>query len=44
MIGLWSESAQTYLLILAISTTLVFALPIFLVPLAWAPSSSSSRR
>src|SRR5690606_37786947 len=36
MIGLWSESAQTFLLVLAISTTLVFALPIFLLPLAWA--------
>jgi VIT1/CCC1 family predicted Fe2+/Mn2+ transporter len=36
MIGLWSESAQTYLLVLAISTTLLFALPIFLVPLTWA--------
>ena len=36
MIGLWSLHAQTYLLVLAISTTLVFALPIFLFPLTWA--------
>lgn len=36
MIGLWSAHAQTYLLVLSIATTLVFALPIFLVPLLWA--------
>ncbi|WP_236202147.1 hypothetical protein [Pseudomonas pseudonitroreducens] len=36
MIGLWSAYAQTYLLVLSIATTLVFALPIFLVPLLWA--------
>lgn len=36
MIGLWSLHAQTYLLVLAISTSLVFALPIFLFPLTWA--------
>lgn len=36
MLGLWSEHAQLYLLILTVSTTLVFALPIFLVPLTWA--------
>ena len=36
MIGLWSAHAQSYLLVLAIATTLVFALPIFLVPLTWA--------
>ena len=36
MIGLWSAHAQTYLLVLALATTLVFALPIFLVPLTWA--------
>ena len=36
MIGSWSAHAQTYLLVLSIATTLVFALPIFLVPLLWA--------
>ncbi|WP_152223580.1 hypothetical protein [Pseudomonas sp. SCB32] len=36
MIGLFSTHAQAYLLILSIGTTLVFALPIFLVPLLWA--------
>ncbi|WP_447749715.1 hypothetical protein [Pseudomonas nicosulfuronedens] len=36
MIGLWSAHAQSYLLVLSIATTLVFALPIFLVPLWWA--------
>ncbi|QJP09123.1 hypothetical protein [Pseudomonas multiresinivorans] len=36
MIGSWSAHAQTYLLVLSIATTLMFALPIFLVPLLWA--------
>ncbi|MDP2243056.1 hypothetical protein [Pseudomonas sp.] len=36
MLGIWSDSAADYLLILTVATTLVFALPIFLVPLAWA--------
>lgn len=36
MIGIWSDHAQTYLLVLALSTSLVFALPIFLIPLTWA--------
>ncbi|MBB4867048.1 hypothetical protein HNP46_005956 [Pseudomonas nitritireducens] len=36
MIGSWSAHAQTYLLVLSIATTLVFALPIFLAPLPWA--------
>lgn len=36
MIGIWSAHAQTYLLVLCIATTLVFAAPIFLVPLSWA--------
>ncbi len=36
MIGLWGAHAQTYLLCLMIATTLVFALPIFLMPLTWA--------
>jgi hypothetical protein len=36
MLGIWSDSATDYLLILTVATTLVFALPIFLVPLTWA--------
>ncbi|SFO81987.1 hypothetical protein [Pseudomonas borbori] len=36
MLGIWHLYATDYLLVLTISTTLVFALPIFLVPLAWA--------
>ena len=36
MIGVWSEHAQIYLLFFATLTTLFFALPIFLAPLAWA--------
>ncbi|KRW61968.1 hypothetical protein [Pseudomonas sp. TTU2014-080ASC] len=36
MLGLWSEHAAQYLLVLAIVTTLVFALPIFAIPLTWS--------
>ncbi|WP_425914749.1 hypothetical protein [Pseudomonas sp. GWSMS-1] len=36
MLGLWSAYAPQYLLILALATTLVFALPIFCTPLIWA--------
>ena len=36
MIGLWSDHSQTFLLLLASATSLVFALPIFLLPLTWA--------
>lgn len=36
MLGLWSAHAQTFLLMVMVATTLVFALPIFLVPLTWA--------
>ncbi len=36
MLGLWGEYAHVYLLVIAVTTTLVFALPIFLAPLAWA--------
>ena len=36
MMGLWSANAADFLLILTLATTLVFALPIFLVPLTWA--------
>ncbi|MGO9475517.1 MAG: hypothetical protein ACLPWS_19250 [Rhodomicrobium sp.] len=36
MTGIWAESAQRFLLILAAATTLFFAIPIFLVPLKWA--------
>ncbi len=35
MTGIWAESAQRFLLILAAATTLFFAIPIFLVPLKW---------
>lgn len=36
MLGLWHLHAQTYLLVLAATTTVVFAAPIFFCPLAWA--------
>ena len=36
MLGLWSAHAQQYLLWLTLATTLVFALPIFCIPLVWA--------
>lgn len=36
MLGLWSAHAQQYLLWLTLVTTLVFALPIFFIPLVWA--------
>lgn len=36
MLGLYSEYSQQYLTVLMISTTLFFALPIFIAPLAWA--------
>jgi len=36
MLGLWSAHAQTFLLMVMAVTTVVFALPIFLVPLRWA--------
>ncbi|HWY23921.1 MAG TPA: hypothetical protein VNX47_03315 [Nevskia sp.] len=36
MLGLWSAYSQIYLLSLVCITSLVFALPIFLVPLSWA--------
>jgi hypothetical protein len=36
MLGLWSAYSQAYLLTLVCVTSLVFALPIFLVPLSWA--------
>lgn len=36
MLGLWSANAADFLLILTLATTLVFALPIFFVPLTWA--------
>ena len=36
MLGLWSAHAQTFLLTVMAVTTVVFALPIFLVPLRWA--------
>lgn len=36
MLGIYAQHAQSYLLVLMISTTLFFALPIFIAPLAWA--------
>ena len=36
MLGLWGAHAQTFLLVVMATTTVVFALPIFLVPLRWA--------
>ena len=36
MLGLWSAHAQQYLLWLTLITTLIFALPIFCIPLVWA--------
>jgi hypothetical protein len=36
MLGIWGAHARTYLLFLMAVTTVVFALPIFLVPLRWA--------
>lgn len=36
MIGIWAEHAQTFLVVFSILAALVFALPIFLVPLTWA--------
>ncbi len=35
MIGIWSAYTHVYLLTLCVSTTLIFALPIFLTPLRW---------
>ena len=35
-LGIWSEHARDYLLVVTIVTTLVFALPIYLAPLGWA--------
>lgn len=36
MLGLWSAYSQVFLIVLVCVTSLVFALPIFLVPLSWA--------
>jgi hypothetical protein len=36
MMGIWGSHAQAFLLALMIVTSAAFALPIFLVPLAWA--------
>jgi len=36
MLGLWSAHSQVFLLVLVCVTSVVFALPIFLVPLTWA--------
>jgi hypothetical protein len=36
MLGIWSAHSQAFLLVLVCVTSIVFALPIFLVPLTWA--------
>ena len=36
MLGIWSAHSQAFLLTLVCVTSIVFALPIFLVPLTWA--------
>jgi len=36
MFGLWSAHSQAFLLTIVCITSIVFALPIFLVPLTWA--------
>jgi hypothetical protein len=36
MIGIWSTNATIFLLVLAVTTTATFALPILLTPLRWA--------
>ena len=36
MLGLWGAYSQIFLIVLVCVTSLVFALPIFLVPLTWA--------
>jgi hypothetical protein len=36
MIGIWAEHARTFLLVFGVVAGLAFALPISLVPLAWA--------
>lgn len=36
MIGMWAANAQTFLLVFGIIGGVAFAVPIFLMPLAWA--------
>jgi hypothetical protein len=36
VVGIWAESARTFLLVFGIVAGLAFALPIFLAPLMWA--------
>ena len=36
MLGIWSAYSQAFLLTIVCITSIVFALPIFLVPLTWA--------
>ncbi|MDX6234309.1 MAG: hypothetical protein QOH68_3406 [Nocardioidaceae bacterium] len=36
MLGLWAESAQTYLVIAGAVGGVAFAIPLFLMPLTWA--------
>jgi len=35
MVGRWGAHAQTFLLVMVATTSLIFAIPIFLVPLRW---------
>lgn len=36
MLGQWGEAAQTYLVVVAAVGGVGFAVPLFLMPLAWA--------
>lgn len=36
MIGIWSEFSQQYLITWAIVTSVVFAIPLFFIPITWA--------
>ena len=36
MIGIWSEYSQQYLIAWAILTSVVFTIPLFCIPIAWA--------
>lgn len=36
MIGIWSENAQTFLLVFGIVGAIAFGVPIFLMPITWA--------
>ena len=36
MIGIWNEFSQQYLIVWAVLTSVVFAIPLFCVPITWA--------